>query len=64
MILITSSDEFSFISLFSIIQSVFISLISLFNFFLEANSNPLGRIVSLLSGVYPVLVAGVHVSVD
>ena len=64
MILITSSSEFSFIILFSIIQLVFISFISLFIFVLETNSIPLGRIVSLLSGLCPVLAAGVHVPMD
>ena len=61
MILITRSSEFTFIVLFSIFSVSLLILVSMF-FFL-ANPNPLGRIVSWLSCVCPVLAAGEHVPV-
>ena len=54
MILITSSGEFSFFSLFSILLSFF-----LVSFHLKKKS----MIISLLSCACPVLTAGVHVPV-
>ena len=54
MILITSSGEFSFFSIFSILLSIFFSFISL---------KKKSRIVSLLFCVCHVLAAGVHVPV-
>ena len=65
MIIITSSGEFSFIILFSILQSVFFFF--LFHFTVKKKKKeltPLGRIVSLLSCVCPVLAVGVHRPMD
>ena len=60
MILITRSGGFTFIFLFSIFSVSLLILVSLFIFFL-ANPNPLGRTISWLSCVCPVLAAGEHV---